>query len=63
MTLLAIFQTLLFRYTGQKDIVVGSPIANRHHKETEEIIGFFVNTLPPLFFRHAREIHGVEEEY
>ena len=45
MTLLAAFQVLLYRYTGQKDIVVGSPIANRHYKETEELIGFFVNTL------------------
>ncbi|KAB2836946.1 MAG: amino acid adenylation domain-containing protein, partial [Caedimonadaceae bacterium] len=45
MTLLAIFQVLLYRYTRQQDIVVGSPIANRHHKETEDLIGFFVNTL------------------
>ena len=45
MTLLAIFQILLFRYSGQKDIVVGSPIANRHYRETEGLIGFFVNTL------------------
>jgi non-ribosomal peptide synthetase component F len=45
MTLLAVFQTLLYRYTGQEDIVVGSPIANRHYKETEDLIGFFVNTL------------------
>jgi non-ribosomal peptide synthetase component F len=45
MTLLAAFQTLLYRYTGQEDIVVGSPIANRHYKETEDLIGFFVNTL------------------
>jgi amino acid adenylation domain-containing protein len=45
MTLLAVFQILLYRYSGQKDIVVGSPIANRHYKETEDLIGFFVNTL------------------
>ena len=45
MTLLAIFQILLHRYTGQNDIVVGSPIANRHYRETENIIGLFVNTL------------------
>ncbi|HRA27508.1 condensation domain-containing protein, partial [Ornithinibacter sp.] len=45
MTLLAVFQVLLYRYTGQKDIVVGSPIANRHYKEIEGLIGFFVNTL------------------
>jgi len=45
MTLLAAFDTLLYRYTGQKDIVVGSPIANRNRSEIEGLIGFFVNTL------------------
>ncbi|GAB1537494.1 hypothetical protein NUACC21_01380 [Scytonema sp. NUACC21] len=45
MTLLAAFQTLLYRYTGQTDICVGTPIANRNRKETEELIGVFVNTL------------------
>jgi amino acid adenylation domain-containing protein len=45
MTLLAAFQTLLYRYTGQEDIVVGSPIANRNRSEIEGLIGFFVNTL------------------
>jgi amino acid adenylation domain-containing protein len=45
MTLLAAFQTLLYRYTGQEDIVVGSPTANRHRVETEGLIGFFANTL------------------
>jgi len=45
MTLLAAFQTLLYRYTGQRDIPVGSPIAGRTRVETEELIGFFVNTL------------------
>ncbi|HSP64274.1 MAG TPA: AMP-binding protein, partial [Pyrinomonadaceae bacterium] len=45
MTLLAAFQTLLFRYTGQDDIVVGSPIAGRTQVETEDLIGAFVNTL------------------
>ena len=45
MTLLAAFQTLLFRYTGQEDIVVGTPIANRTRSELEGLIGFFVNTL------------------
>ncbi|WP_460203568.1 amino acid adenylation domain-containing protein [Scytonema sp. NUACC21] len=45
MTLLAAFQTLLYRYTGQSDICVGSPIANRNRSETESLIGFFVNTL------------------
>src|SRR5438132_7385244 len=45
MTLLAAFQTLLWRYTGQADLVVGSPIANRTRAEIEGLIGFFVNTL------------------
>ncbi|MGI8501707.1 MAG: non-ribosomal peptide synthetase [Hassallia sp.] len=45
MTLLATFQTLLYRYTHQEDIAVGSPIANRNHSEIEGIIGFFVNSL------------------
>ena len=44
-TVLAAFQTLLSRYTGQDDIVVGSPIAGRTRTETEGLIGFFVNTL------------------
>jgi non-ribosomal peptide synthetase component F len=45
MTLLAAFNVLLFRYSGQKDICVGSPISNRTHEELEALIGFFVNTL------------------
>ncbi len=45
MTLLATFNVLLHRYSGQEDIVVGSPIANRNRQEVEPLIGFFVNTL------------------
>ena len=45
MTLLAAFQTLLYRYTGQTDILVGTPVANRNRVEIEPLIGFFVNTL------------------
>ena len=45
MTLLAAFQTLLYRYTGQEDIAVGCPIADRTRQELEGLIGFFVNTL------------------
>jgi hypothetical protein len=45
MPLLAALQILLQRYTGQDDIVVGTPIANRTRKELEGLIGFFVNTL------------------
>jgi amino acid adenylation domain-containing protein len=44
-TLLAAFATLLYRYSGQEDILIGSPIANRHRREIESLIGFFVNTL------------------
>ncbi|NWD28116.1 non-ribosomal peptide synthetase, partial [Pseudomonas yamanorum] len=44
MLLLASFQTLLHRYSGQRDIRVGVPIANRNRVETEGLIGFFVNT-------------------
>ncbi|MBE8987319.1 amino acid adenylation domain-containing protein [Nostoc sp. LEGE 12450] len=45
MTLLAAFGTILYRYTGQEDILIGSPIAGRNQVETEGLIGFFVNTL------------------
>jgi amino acid adenylation domain-containing protein len=45
MILLGAFQVLLSRYTGQNEIAVGSPIANRNRQELEGLIGFFVNTL------------------
>jgi amino acid adenylation domain-containing protein/non-ribosomal peptide synthase protein (TIGR01720 family) len=45
MTLLASFQALLCRYSGQQDILVGTPIANRNRIELEHLIGFFANTL------------------
>jgi len=45
MTLLAAFQTLLCRYSGQEDIAVGSPIAGRNRVEVEGLIGFFINML------------------
>jgi amino acid adenylation domain-containing protein len=45
MTLLAGFQVMLSRYTGQEEIIVGSPIANRHRMETEALIGCFINML------------------
>ena len=45
MALLAAFTVLLSRHSGQTDIVVGCPIANRTHSQTEDLIGFFVNTL------------------
>ncbi|XHX79763.1 MAG: amino acid adenylation domain-containing protein [Stenomitos frigidus ULC029] len=45
MTLFAAFQVLLYRYTGQEDLAVGVPIANRNRSEIEGLIGFFVNSL------------------
>ncbi|HEY0169964.1 MAG TPA: condensation domain-containing protein, partial [Pyrinomonadaceae bacterium] len=45
MTLLAAYKLLLYRHTGQEDILIGSPVANRNRVETEDLIGFFVNTL------------------
>lgn len=45
MTLLAAFNLLLHRYSGQHDIIIGSPISNRPHSETEKLIGFFLNNL------------------
>jgi len=45
MTLLAAFKTLLYRYIGRTDVLVGSAIANRNRSEIEGLIGFFVNTL------------------
>jgi amino acid adenylation domain-containing protein/non-ribosomal peptide synthase protein (TIGR01720 family) len=45
MTMLAAFDALLFRYSGQTDIAVGTPVANRDRHEFETVIGFFVNTV------------------
>ena len=45
MTLLTAFNTLLHRYTGQDDILIGSPVANRTQRATEDLVGLFVNTL------------------
>jgi amino acid adenylation domain-containing protein len=45
MALLAAFDVLLYRYTGQRDIVVGTPVAGRTRSEVEGLVGFFVNTL------------------
>ncbi len=46
MTVMAAFQVLLYRHSGQDDVIVGFPIANRSRRELEDVIGFFVNTLP-----------------
>jgi non-ribosomal peptide synthetase component F len=45
MTLLAAFKVLLYRYTGEEDLVVGTPIAGRNRAEFEGLIGFFINSL------------------
>ncbi|MFN6484872.1 MULTISPECIES: condensation domain-containing protein [unclassified Nostoc] len=45
MTLLAVFKTLLYCYNKQEDILVGSPVLGRNWRETENLIGFFINTL------------------
>ncbi|NET03095.1 MAG: amino acid adenylation domain-containing protein, partial [Sphaerospermopsis sp. SIO1G1] len=49
MTLMAGFAILMSRYSGQKDLVIGSPIANRNKTEIEQLIGFFVNSLALRF--------------
>ncbi len=46
MTLLAVWKVLLYRYTGQQDIIIGTPAAGRNHADLENQIGFYVNTLP-----------------
>ena len=45
MTLMAMVKVLLYRYTGQRDIIVGSPIAGRNHADLEDQIGLYLNTL------------------
>ncbi|MDH5548193.1 MAG: amino acid adenylation domain-containing protein, partial [Gammaproteobacteria bacterium] len=45
MTLMTVFQIMLSKFSGQTDVCVGTPIANRAHKELENLIGFFTNTL------------------
>ncbi len=45
MVMLAAFELLLHRHTGQEDLVIGAPVANRNQREIEPVIGFFVNTL------------------
>jgi amino acid adenylation domain-containing protein len=70
MTLLAAFQILLYRYTNQQDILVGTPVANRQRAEIEPLIGFFVNTLvmrtdlsgDPSFTELLRRVRGVALE-
>src|SRR5262249_1095875 len=66
-TLLAAFQTLLSKLGGQRDIVVGTDIANRTHGDTEGLLGFFVNQLVmranlagnPTFIRLMEQVREV----
>ncbi|MEQ1850674.1 MAG: amino acid adenylation domain-containing protein [Chthoniobacteraceae bacterium] len=70
MVLLAAFDTFLHRYTGETDIVIGSPVAGRNRRETEGLIGFFVNTVvlrsdlsgDPTFEELLRHVKGVSIE-
>ena len=67
MTMLTAFGALLYRYSGQENILIGSPIANRNHVEVEDLIGFFVNMLvlrtdhsgDPSFLELLRRVQGV----
>ncbi|MDF1999858.1 non-ribosomal peptide synthetase [Peribacillus frigoritolerans] len=43
---MTVFNVLLYRYTGQKDIVIGTPVSNRKEYFTQDLIGFFVNIIP-----------------
>ena len=52
-TLLTAFKTLLYRYTAQTDVLVGSPMLNRGLSEVENLIGSFLNTLPLLRTNYA----------
>ncbi len=64
MILLSAFKILLYKYSGQKDICVGTPVANRTQVELEGIIGFFINTLAirsnlegnPTFIKFLKEV-------
>jgi non-ribosomal peptide synthetase component F len=64
-TLLTAFKVLLYRYTDQTDLIVGTPIAGRTQVETEPLVGFLVNTLAlrsdlsgnPLFSTLVQRVH------
>jgi non-ribosomal peptide synthetase component F len=55
MVLLAGYNVLLHKYSGQSDIVIGSPIAGRPHADLENIVGMFVNTLPMRNYPHQNK--------
>ncbi|MGB3468843.1 MAG: amino acid adenylation domain-containing protein, partial [Cyclobacteriaceae bacterium] len=56
--MLGAFSILFSKYSGQKDIIIGSPIANRHYHELENSIGFFVNTLVNRIRLEAKQTFG-----
>ena len=70
MTLLAAFGVVLSRYSGQTDLIIGSPIANRNRREIEGLIGFFVNTLAlrldlsekPSFAAFLKQVQAVTQD-
>ncbi|MBU0485479.1 MAG: amino acid adenylation domain-containing protein [Proteobacteria bacterium] len=55
MVLLATLKTLIYRYTGQSDLIIGTPIAGRNHPDLEQQIGFYVNTLALRTDLHGEE--------
>ncbi|NJN82948.1 MAG: hypothetical protein HC802_12165 [Caldilineaceae bacterium] len=70
MTLLAAFDTLLWRYSGQEDVVIGTPYANRDEAEVQGLVGMFINTLVlrtdlsgnPPFRELLRRVRGTATE-
>ena len=58
--LMALIKTLLFKYTGQEDIVIGSPLVGRDHPELDDQIGFYINILP---FRTRFKAHSSFKEF
>ncbi|MFZ5987148.1 MAG: amino acid adenylation domain-containing protein, partial [Bacillota bacterium] len=66
MVMLAAYNVLLYRYTGQEDIVVGTPVANRTHDDLQNVLGMFVNTLAMRNFPDGKKtfiqfMHEVRE--
>ncbi|MEU7291924.1 amino acid adenylation domain-containing protein [Streptomyces exfoliatus] len=59
-TMLSAFLLTLHKYTGQQDLVIGTPVAGRHHPDVDELVGFFVNTVP---FRSRYRASDTFQEY
>lgn len=58
--LLTTFLTTLHKYSGQRDLVVGTPVAGRHHPDVDRLVGFFVNTVP---VRSRHRDHDTFEDF